>query len=68
LVSSGELSARTWADYFDTCKRIGKVFGLRQLVADLNAPDFERLPAELARIGGAVTLGNEVARARVVFG
>jgi integrase len=68
LVSSGELSARTWADYFDTCKRIGKVFGLRQLVADLNAPDLERLPAELARIGGAVTLGNEVTRARVVFG
>src|SRR5262245_63927052 len=34
LVDTREITERTFADYFGTCKRIGDAFGLRRLVRD----------------------------------
>ncbi len=40
LVSTRELSPRTWRDYKATCERIIEAFGRTRLVADLAADDF----------------------------
>ncbi|HLJ94266.1 MAG TPA: tyrosine-type recombinase/integrase, partial [Gemmataceae bacterium] len=67
LVDTRELTERTFADYFGTCKRIGEAFGLRRLVSDLASDDFERLRTSLAKTLGPVALGNEIQRVRTVF-
>src|SRR5207248_3307042 len=67
LVDTREITERTLADYFATCKRIGEAFGLSRLVDDLASEDFEQLRAQLAKAWGPVTLGNEIQRVRVVF-
>lgn len=67
LLDSGEITARTWADYHATCERLTAAFGLTRLVTDLAADDFERLRAGLAEKWGPVALGNEIQRVRVVF-
>lgn len=67
-VNGGELSPRSFSDYYQTCEQVGNVFGLRRLVADLNGPDFGRLRAVLAKTHGPVALGNAITRVRVLFG
>jgi integrase len=66
LVSSGELVPRSWADYHATCERLIKAFGPVRLVDDLVADDFTHLRASIAKRWGAVALGNEVQRVRVI--
>jgi len=66
-MEAGELSTVSFQDYYATCTRIVKAFGATRLVADLDAGDFERLRAGLAKKWSPVTLGNEVQRVRVVF-
>lgn len=67
LADSGELSPRTYADYFATCERIVEAFGRTRLVDDLAADDFERYRADVASVWGPVAVGNEVQRVRTVF-
>jgi integrase len=67
LVDTREITERTFADYFATCKRIGDAFGLTRLVDDLASDDFEQLRTKLAKTWGPTTLGNEIQRVRVVF-
>jgi integrase len=67
LADTGEIAPRTFAEYHDTCKRIGDAFGLGRPVDDLAADDFEQLRADLAKTWGPVRLGNEVQRVRSVF-
>ena len=67
LVDTGEIAARTFADYHATCKTIGQAFGFNRLVEDLASDDFEQLRGNLAKRRGPVTLGNEIQRIRVVF-
>ena len=67
LVETGEITARTYADYFSTCERLVKSFGLTRLVDDLRADDFEALRASIAKTRGPVSLGNEIGRVRVVL-
>jgi integrase len=67
LVDTREISHRTFADYFGTCKRIGEAFGLNRLVNDLASDDFERLRTCVAKALGPVALGNEIQRVRTVF-
>ena len=67
LADSGEITARTLADYNATTDRIADAFGLTRLVEDLAADDFEKLRAQLAKKWGPVALGNEIQRIRVVF-
>jgi hypothetical protein len=52
LVVAGELKARTWREYKDTCVRMIDAFGKRWLVSDLQPDDFARLRANLARSVG----------------
>jgi integrase len=67
LADSGELSPRTFGEYYASCQNLGKALGLRRALSDLGAEDFERLRADLAKKRGVVTLGNEITRVRVVF-
>jgi integrase len=71
LCEAGELSPRTLADYHATGQRIQEAFGRTRLVEDLGADDFEKLRVKLAkgkkRGWGAVSIGNEIRRVRVVF-
>lgn len=67
ILDSGELSPRTWRDYYATCETLLKLFGRARPVADLAGDDFERLRADLAKRRGAVSLGNEIQRVRTLF-
>ena len=51
LVDTGELSPRTFADYFSTCSHLVKAFGPRRLVIDLAPDDFEALRAGMTKAG-----------------
>ena len=66
-VDSGEITPRTFADYKTVTDRIVRVFGLKRLVDDLRADDFEQLRADISKTRGLVALGNEIQRVRVVF-
>jgi integrase len=67
LVDTRELTERSFQDYFRTCDRIGKQFGLNRLLDDLVPDDFEGLRKKIAQHWGPVALGNEIQRVRVVF-
>jgi integrase len=66
-VESGELKARSFADYYRTCERVVGHFGRTRHVADLAGDDFAAFRAALAKTLGPVALGNEVQRSRVLF-
>jgi integrase len=67
LADSGEITARTFADYHGTCARVGAAFGLGRPVEDLAADDFEGYRGRLAKTQGPVAMGNEIQRVRSVF-
>lgn len=64
---AGEITRRSFDEYYKTCDRLVKFFGAVRLVADLDASDFEKFRAELAKSRGPVSLSNEIGRVRVVF-
>jgi integrase len=66
-LDSGELSARTFRDYYKICEKLVRLLGKRRLVDDLRSDDFERMRAELAKGVGPVTLSNDIGRIRSVF-
>ncbi len=66
-LDTGELSARSFSDYYATCGRVVNCFGRNRLVVDLAADDFERLRTELAAGRSPTTLANDVQRVRVLF-
>jgi integrase len=67
LLDNGEITDRTFHDYYSTCDRIVATFGRNRPVEELAAADFERLRAKLAKKRGPVALGNEIQRVRMVF-
>ena len=67
LRDSGEITNRTFQDYFATCDRLIAAFGRGRLVVDLASEDFEQLRATLSKAWGPVALGNEIQRVRIVF-
>jgi integrase len=67
LMDSGELSPRTWGDYYMTCEGMVEAFGKTRLVSDLAGADFEKLRAAFAKTLGPVALGNEIQRVRTVL-
>ena len=67
FLTTGEITARTFRDYFDTCELLLKLFGKTRSVEGLSSEDFERLRMVLGKTRGPVALGNEVQRVRVVF-
>ena len=67
LKGTGEITARTFYDYFVTCRNVLDVFGKDRLVSDVTPEDFEELRRELSKTRGNHALGNEVQRTRVLF-
>lgn len=67
LLDAGEITARTFSEYYSTCERLVSSFGRDRLVTDLAADDFGRFRAELATTRGPVALGNEINRSKMVF-
>jgi integrase len=65
--NAGDITARTFADYYTTCATLIAAFGKQRLVDDLAADDFETLRADLAKTRNPNTLGNEIQRVRVAF-
>ena len=63
---AGDLSHRTWSDYYQTCKELVERFADRT-VAGLAGDDFEKLRASYADRFGPVALGIAIQRARTVF-
>ena len=66
-LDSGELSARSFRDYFITCERLIEHLGRDRRVDDLRPDDFERMRKGMSKRCGVVTLKNEINRCRVVF-
>jgi integrase len=66
-VDSGELKAKTWADYHAACKAVILAFGRTRLLASLGPDDFAKLRAKLAARLGRVSLADYIVRVRVVF-
>lgn len=66
-LESNELALVSFRDYYATCKRIIGAFGSSRVVSDLDAADFERFRASMAKSWSPVTLANEIQRVRVVF-
>lgn len=67
LVDTGEITARTFSDYFSTCERLTTQFGARRPVDDLRPADFDSLRADISKTRGPVALRNEIGRVRVVL-
>jgi integrase len=67
LRQSGEITERTFRDYFTTCDRICKLFGKSRLVEDLDSADFLAARNEMSKTFNVRTLGNEINRMRGVF-
>jgi integrase len=66
-LESGELSARSFQDYFNTSDLLIKHIGRDRRVDDLRPDDFESLRKTLAKTRGLLTLKNEINRCRVVL-
>lgn len=67
FVVSGEITKRTFDEYYATCQRLLERFGASRLVDDLRPEDFDKLRAAVAKVWGPVRLGNEIQRVRTVF-
>jgi integrase len=66
-VDTGELSVRSWGDYYTTCETIVAGFGRGRAVDDLRPDDFANLRASLAKRNGPIRLGNEIQRVRTLL-
>lgn len=64
LVASGELGARSLADYHRTCELVLKFLGKSTQLRHVTPQRLEKLRADLAKTRKAVALGNEVQRVR----
>ena len=64
-LDNGELSEKSYSDYFRTCRRLVGVFGKSRAVDSLAPDDFARLRAEMAKRLGVVALKNEIGRCRM---
>jgi hypothetical protein len=64
---AGDLSQRTFDDYYATCERLADAFGKTRLVGDLAVDDFNKLRATLGKTWGPWAVENEINRMRVVF-
>jgi len=67
LVDIGELSHRSFVDYFATCDAVLSFLGKNRLLLDIHPEDFEKLREHLAKGRGPISLGNNVSRVRSLF-
>jgi integrase len=66
-LDAGELSAHSFAKYYETCELLIGQFGRDRRVDDLRPDDFEGFRKTLAQNCGIVTLKSKINRCRVVF-
>ena len=67
-LNTGELSPRSFRDYFKTCELLIQNFGKDRRVADLRPDDFRILRSKFAkRLTSPVSLKNEINRCCIVF-
>ncbi len=64
---AGELSPRTWQDYYNACELVVTEFGTDRLLIDLRPDDFAKLRAAMSQKWGLVRVGNVVQYIRVLF-
>jgi integrase len=67
LVSTGELTMRSWSDYHQCCERLMKVLGANKSAEDMQQQDFERLRLDFGKTWGPVRIGGEINRTRILF-
>jgi integrase len=67
LADTGEITLRTYTDYYTTCRSVITVLGKDRRLTDLAGDDFDHLRRCLAKTRGHVTLGNEINRVRILF-
>lgn len=66
-VDAGELTARTWAQYHDTCERVTVEFGLGRAVTDITPDDFGKFRDTRAAEVGAYAVARLVQMTRTIF-
>ena len=66
-LNAGDLSARTFRDYYKTCQGLIDHFGKDRRVDDLRPDDFRSYRAKLAKRFGVVSLKNEINRCCILF-
>jgi hypothetical protein len=59
-MESGELSPRSWRDYYRACGNLVNLLRKHRLVAELAPEDFSKLRFKLAKTRGPVALANEL--------
>ncbi len=64
---AGDLSSRTWSDYYRICGLLIEHFGKEQPIETLRPDDFGRYRSALAETRGPVAIANAIVRTRVVF-
>jgi len=67
LRGTGEITRRTFSEYYATCDRVIDEFGRLTPVVSLQAEDFGKLRASLSKTRGPVSLGNEITRVKMIF-
>lgn len=63
----GEITVRTFSEYYKLGARVVATFGKSRFVDDLSVEDFAALRESLAKTRGPVALGNEIQRVRTLF-
>jgi len=66
-MQAGDLTERSYRDYYRTCARLIDHFGATRRVDDLLPADFESLREKMAKNLSVVSLLNEITRCRVVL-
>ncbi len=64
---AGEMTGRTFADYFTSCERLVKQLGKTAIVEEITPIDLMALRRNLSKTMNSTTLGNEVNRCRVIL-
>lgn len=64
---AGDIKAKTFKDYYITCKVVVSEFGKNRPVDDLNSEDFDALRTKLAKQLGVHGLSREVQQIRSLF-
>ncbi|MGA7699181.1 MAG: tyrosine-type recombinase/integrase [Thermoguttaceae bacterium] len=66
LAETGEITARTYGDYYNTCQQVITILGKDKLLVDLRGDDFDHLRRCLSKTRGPVALANEIGRVRML--
>lgn len=66
-LKDGDLSPRTFRDYFKTCEGLIDQFGKDRKIDDLRPDDFREFRSKLAKRLSVVSLKNEINRVCIVF-